>query len=724
MRPRELAVLPRIEKIRPAHLERLAVVYVRQSTPQQVLHHQESTRLQYGLAARAVDLGWPEDRVLVIDDDQGRSGSSAEGRAGFQRLVAEVGMDHVGIILGIEMSRLARSCKDWHHLLEICSLFGTLIADLDGVYAPGDYNDRLLLGLKGTMSEAELHVLHQRMAQGKLNKARRGELNFNLPIGYVRRASGELRFDPDEQVQEVVRLVFRKYEELGTIRAVLRYMVDNGIQLGVRIHSGSNKGDLQWNRPNTNTLRGILHNPFYAGAYAYGRRAVDPRRKKPGRPSTGIYFKPPPEIDVLLRDHHPAYISWEQHDRNLARMKENQSRAETRGAVRRGPSLLAGLLVCGRCGRRLQVSYHGRGVRHAYTCMYHLQCYGEPLCQHMSGEPLDDFVVARVLEVLTPAALELSIQATEHVERERAEMTKLWQQRLERAAYDADRAGRHCRAVEPENRLVARQLEREWEEALATVRSLEEEFRRFEQARPRLLTVAEREAIRRLASDIPTLWSASTTTAVDRKAIVRQIIAQVVVDTVGESEHVRVCIHWAGGDQTNHVMIRPVKNLNQLSTYPQLCERVRELAGEGLDPGGIAKRLEAEGFRTPKRRERFHRKAVRDLMRQLGVGAHRDRPRPLPNLAPHEWLVPDLARHLRIPPGTLYVWARRGLVQVRHVDARPKPRAVLWADEAVQAALRERHGRGRGYYNRLNFLETETGSGKATKGSENDGPQA
>jgi DNA invertase Pin-like site-specific DNA recombinase len=280
------------EKILPQHLERLAVVYVRQSTMQQVLEHQESTRLQYGLVRRAVAWGWSEARVLVIDDDLGRSGTSAEGRHGFQRLVAEVGLDHIGLILGVEMSRLARSSKDWHQLLEICALFGTLIADLDGIYDPSQYNDRLLLGLKGTMSEAELHLLKQRMYQGTLQKARRGALRFALPIGYVYNLAGEVVYDPDEQVQHVVRLIFRKFAELGTLHALLRYLRQHNITVGVRLREGPAKGTLEWRRPNRMTLQNLLKHPLYAGAYAYGRRQVDARKKHPGRPSTGRVTRP------------------------------------------------------------------------------------------------------------------------------------------------------------------------------------------------------------------------------------------------------------------------------------------------------------------------------------------------------------------------------------------------------------------------------------------------
>jgi len=344
-------------KIEPRHLERWAVVYVRQSTPRQVLEHRESTALQYALRRRAIEWGWPADRVLIIDDDQGHSGSTAEGRVGFQRLLAEVSLDHVGLVLGIEMSRLARSCRDWHQLLEVCAIFGTLLADHDGLYEPRQYNDRLLLGLKGTLSEAELHILRQRMEQGRLNKARRGELFNHPPMGYVRLPNGRVAMDPDQQVQDVIRLIFEKFEELGTVHAVLRYLVRQGIQMPVRPHAGPNRGQLEWHRPSRQTVRNLLHHPIYAGAYTWGRRATDPRRKVPGRPSTGRTVVPVEQCAVFLRDRCPAYIPWEQYQANRQQMADNRARCGHRGAVREGSALLAGLLVCGRCGCRLMVGY-------------------------------------------------------------------------------------------------------------------------------------------------------------------------------------------------------------------------------------------------------------------------------------------------------------------------------------------------------------------------------
>lgn len=359
----------RTEKLHVWHRERLAVVYVRHSTAQQVVDHQESTRLQYGLVSRAQALGWDASRILVIDDDLGKSGASAQGRVGFQRLVSEVSLGHVGIIFGVEMSRLARSNKDWHQLLELCALFHTLIADLDGMYDPALYNDRLLLGLKGTMSEAELHILKQRMYQGRLSKAQRGELQFALPVGYVWGPTGEVQFDPDEQVQQVVRFLFRKFEELGTLGGLVRYLASHQIQLGVRVREGPGKGELVWRRPNRATVQMMLKHPLYAGFYVYGRRQVDPRRMQPERPRAGRVVIQREEWFVLLPDRCPAYISPEQYERNQVRLQANRARADAMGAARSGSALLAGLVVCARCGCRLNVHYDGGGPHYTYECV-------------------------------------------------------------------------------------------------------------------------------------------------------------------------------------------------------------------------------------------------------------------------------------------------------------------------------------------------------------------
>ena len=474
---RRPVVNPTAGKIQSSHLQRLAVVYVRQSTLQQVEHHQESTRRQYALVDRAIGLGWAPSQVLVIDEDQGHSGATAAGRPGFQRLVAEVGLDHIGLVLSIEISRLARNSRDWYQLLEVCGLFATLIGDADGLYDPQTYNDRLLLGLKGTMSEAELHILKQRMLEGKRAKARRGELKTLLPMGYVHAPSGEVVKDPDEQARAVIDTVFAQFARRGTLNGVLRYLVDHQLQLPYRVISGAQTGQLQWRRPNRVTLSNLLHNPTYAGAYVYGRRPTDPRRRQPGRPSTGRTVAAPPQWEVLLKDRLPAYISWEQYERNLRQLAANTTQGG--GVARGGPSLLSGRLICGRCGLRMATAYTNGGHGLRYACMREAVDYGAPLCQSLAGAPLDALITRLVLEALEPAALELSMQVADDLEAERGRVQTQWQQRLERVHYDAERAARQYQAVEPENRLVARTLEQHWEAALTAEAQLKADYARF-----------------------------------------------------------------------------------------------------------------------------------------------------------------------------------------------------------------------------------------------------
>src|SRR3954464_6391996 len=522
------------DKIQGRHRDRLAVIYVRQSTLQQVGRHPESTRLQYALAERAQQLGWPPERVVVIDDDLGRSGASAAVRPGFQRLVAEVGLGRVGLVLGVEMSRLARSCRDWHQLLEICALFDTLIADSDGVYDPAAYNDRLLLGLKGTMSEAELHILKGRMDAGRRAKAGRGELFFNLPRGYVRRPSGEIALDPDEQVQAVIRLVFALFDQRRTVNGVLVHLAAHDIRLPYRLRGGPAKGELVWRHPNRYTLKEMLTNPAYAGAYVYGRRMIDPRRQRPGHPGSGRIKREAGGKVLLrgrwaadtsrgrLRARGPAYISWEDHERNCAQVTANQ--AQHAGVPRGGPSLLAGLLVCGRCGRRMVTLYPQGGRCLRYAGSREAVTYGGAPCQSFSGRCLDALVGELIMQALSPAAVEASLQLAEDVELERTALQRQWRQRLERARYEAERARRQFDAGEPENRLVARTLERQWEQTLSDELHLQAEHDRFIASQPLPLTATELTTIRQLIADMPALWHAPTTTARDRQAIARLLL--------------------------------------------------------------------------------------------------------------------------------------------------------------------------------------------------------
>ncbi len=676
----------RSEKLAPWHRDRLAVVYVRQSTPQQVLAHQESTRLQYSLVERAQAWGWARERILIIDDDLGRSGATAEGRTGFQRLVSEVSLDHVGLILGIEMSRLARSNKDWHQLLELCALFRTLIADLDGIYDPAHYNDRLLLGLKGTMSEAELHILKQRMYQGSLSKARRGALQFALPVGYVWDEVGAIQRDPDEQVQAVVRLIFRKFEEIGTLGGVLRYLVEHQIQMGIRVREGPGKGALVWRRPNRVTVQMLLKHPLYAGAYVYGRRQVDPRRKQVARPQTGRVVMLPTAWHAFLPGHCPAYISPAQYDRNQACLAANRARAEAVGAVRAGAALLPGLILCARCQVRLTVHYNGQRTHHTYDCMERRNHYGEPLCQHIPGPALDAFVTQHVLRALEPAALELALAAAAQVEQERADLDRLWRQRLERAGYEAERAARQYQLAEPENRLVARHLERAWEEKLAAQQQLGEEYHRFSSQHPRVLTAQERDAVQRLAADIPGLWAAPTTTISDRKEIVRQVVERVEVEAHGRSERVTVRITWVGGGHTEGELVRDIARLCDLSYYPQVCARVQALTAAGLSAPAIARQLQQEGYRPTRQAASFGFVQVAEVQRRLGLRPCQPRVRTRQPVGPEEWWASDLADRLGLSRTNLHRWIQLGWVRARQEEG-PLHRWIVWADSAELVRL-------------------------------------
>jgi DNA invertase Pin-like site-specific DNA recombinase len=677
-------------KVQVTHLRRLAVVYVRQSTLQQVEHHRESTRRQYALTERAVELGWSPPQVVVIDEDQGRSGASAEGRPGFQRLVGEVGLDHVGIVLGLEISRLARSSRDWYQLLEICGLFGTLIGDADGIYDPQTYNDRLLLGLKGTMSEAELHILKQRLLEGKRAKARRGELHLLLPRGYLRTPAGDVIKDPDEQARGVIETVFAQFERCGTVNGVLRYLVDRQLQLPDRIRSGPRTGELDWRRPNRATLSNLLRNPIYAGAYAYGRRPTDPRRRQPGRPATGRTVAAPEDWEVLLKDRLPAYISWAQYERNLHQLAANTAQAG--GVVRQGPSLLSGRLVCGRCGHRMTTQYTNAGTGLRYSCCREAVDYGAPACQSLAGSTLDAHITALVLEALQPAALEISLQVAEDLEAERARERLHWQQRLERARYEAERIERQYQAVEPENRLVARTLEQHWEAALSAEAQLKAEYARFLNTRPTPLSAAERARIRQLASDIPALWKAATTTPAERQAIVRLLIERVIVTVLNDSEQVNLEVHWAGGHRTRAQLARPVARLEQLSYYPALAERVLALHQQGLTCAAIAEQLNTERWRPAKRRATFNGPMVASLLARHGLSASPTPRRQAPwhDRQPDEWSLPELARELDMPAVTLFTWLRKGRLQARQVTRGGHRQWLVWADDAELERLRHR----------------------------------
>jgi DNA invertase Pin-like site-specific DNA recombinase len=688
-------------KIRNRHQDRLAIVYVRQSTPHQVTDHRESADLQYQLRQRAVRLGWPDSRVLVIDDDQGISGQSIDNRPGFQRLLAEVSLGRAGIVFGREVSRLSRSNKDWHQLLELCALFQVLIGDADGIYDPTDYHDRLLLGLRGMMSEAELHILRTRLHHGKLNKALRGELFTCVPTGYVRSASGGIALDPDEQVRAVLALVFSTFTELGSVPKVNAYFAAHGLQLGVRIYKGPDKGRLVWHPATRRALYQILCHPFYAGAYVYGRCPVDPLARVGGQTRSRRRSVPPEEWICLLKDHVPAYITWEEYEQNQRRLRENdRGRGASRIASGRAPTLLNGRLTCGRCDSPMGARNGRPGLTARYACDYlHLESRG-PTCQSVSAAAVDRLIESLIFQAVQPASVELSLRTAEQGERDRERLHAHWKQRLERAEYEGGLAQRRYEAVDPANRLVARELERQWEQRLTELRQLEDDYVRFGREQPRHLTAQDRGRIIALAQDLPALWQAETTTGADRRAVVRQLIERVVVTRHGDGEKVEVRVHWRGGWESRHEVHQGLRRYDQLTDYEKLKGRVAVLRGAGQTGEQIAEVLNREGYRPP-RGGSFTGHRVRRMLMLFGlsgVPAGVSGSEGLPGR--DEWWLPDLAAELGVKPIVVHRWRWSGWVHARQLPG-DNGRWIIWADGEERRRLRrlrkqEVRNRGRG----------------------------
>jgi DNA invertase Pin-like site-specific DNA recombinase len=668
------------------HRTKLAIVYVRQSSVQQVLNNRESRERQYALVHRAVALGWPRERIEIIDDDQARSATTAKGRNGFHRVIAEITMEHVGLLLGIEMSRVTRNNRDWHHLLELCADYDTVLADEDGVYDASESNDRLLLGLKGALSEYELVTMRNRLERARLNKAQRGELFHSVPCGYVLLPDGQPALDPDEQAQSVVRLIFAKFEELGSVGAVFRYLVQNDIRLPIRSRSGMNKGQLDWRPPQPVKLYDTLQHPLYAGAYAYGRRGVGPKPRAADGTRRSTERRAMEDWKVLLKERWPAYITWEQYLENQQRLKRNRSGSQSPGTPRSGVALLPGLLVCGTCDRRMVVHY--RRASHAlYACQVYAADGTHGCCSGLSSRAIDDFVTQQVLRALEPASLQLSLQSQSQLDRERGRLHQHWDQTLKRARYEAEIAARRYQAVDPANRLVTGTLEQSWEAALRNERQLQEEYDRFQRQTPRQLSAEERAQIVGAAADISALWSATSTTNLDRQSLVRCLVERVVVHIRANDEHFDATIHWAGGYTSQHSLIRPVRTYSQMRDFGMLLSRIAKMHQAGCTAGQIARQLHAEGFRAARGAE-FHAGLVRRLLVRRGLsGKSGKESSPDQALGKHEWWLPDLARHLETTCGKLMHWARRGWVTSRRTSVRRN--WIVWADDEDLSRLRQ-----------------------------------
>jgi DNA invertase Pin-like site-specific DNA recombinase len=584
-------------KLRNEHVTRPALVYIRQSTLMQVRDNTASTTRQYQLAKRAQDLGWPASLVVVIDQDQGRSGASSAGRDGFEYLIAEVGLGRAGAVLCLEASRLARSSSDWYRLIEICALTDTLVIDEDGVYDPGQYNDRLLLGFRGTMSEAELHWLHCRLVGGKLEKAQQGTLRFRLPIGLIDDGAGQIGLDPDEEIQHAVRQVFEVFATAKSALAVVKHFSDHGLQIPDRLWQRERKGEVVWRPLRHARVLSMLHNPFYAGAYVYGR-TKSRQRPLPGqapRVKGSTLQVKRDDWPTILQEHPPGYINWPQFRRNLEQLDDNRTFEpdQRRGAVREGGALLQGLVACGVCGRRMTVRYMPDGIRPIYVCAQLHKDFAGKTCQCMRGDGIDAAVAQLLLAAIEPAQLTIALEAVEHLEAQARAIDHQWHLRLERARYEADLARRRYQEVEPENRLVARSLERDWNEKLSVLAQLERDSTEVAPVASSHVSEAERQGILKLVHDLPAVWQAATTTHAERKQVVRLLIKDVTLTKLETT--IRIDVRWQTHACSTLEVPRPKQAYVIRRTAPEVIERVRQLARDHT-ASQIAERLHDEGY--------------------------------------------------------------------------------------------------------------------------------
>ena len=642
-------------KVTDLHRRRRAVVYVRQSTLHQVERNVESSARQYALAERAIELGWPAGSVSVVDEDTGRSGASTEGRIGFKELVAEVGLGHVGLVLALEVSRFARSSADWHQLLDLCALTGTLIADADGVYSPADFNDRLLLGLKGTMSEAELHLIRARLDGGLRNKAERGELRLALPVGLDRDDDDRIVLCADEQVRHAIERVFILWQRVGSARQVVMELIDEGQKLPRRT-VGQRR--IRWAQASYGAVHDFLTNPAYAGAFVFGRHRREKTVDRDGRVRARDVEVPLGEWSVCLPEHHPGYVTWTEYLATRQRLRQNmRPRGEGGGAAREGAALLQGLVRCGRCGRRMQVGYSGTGgnVRRYLCVRGHVLHHTNTSCQSLGGGRLEKAVIDAFLDAVTPAGVTATAGAIRELEQQHDQLLVGQRLTLERAEYEAERAERQFDACEPENRLVARTLEGKLEDALAQVERERGKRTALEHARPKPLTDQERAALTDIARDLPKLWAAPTTTDRDRKLLLRTLIREIVVTVNAEQRQAAVEIAWEGGARSELSVKLNARGPDRHRLGEDTIELIRRLAEHHPDDQ-IAAILNRQG-RTTGHGLAFTRPRVQAARFRAGIPAAPP-PDPDSNLV----TIQQAATELGVTTFTIRRWLNQGLL--------------------------------------------------------------
>jgi len=642
--------------VTPQHRRGTAIIYIRQSTPHQVLSNQESLRLQYALRQRALTLGWHAADIEVIDADLGRTATAAEQRPGFQELVARVTLGQVGLILSFDVTRLARNCSDWYPLLDLCGYKGCLIADGDGVYDPASTNGRLLLGLKGQLSELELHTIRARLTAGLLNKAARGELALQLPVGLVRGADGRVSKDPNREVQERITLVFAAFRQLRSASKVLHFLNDQQLPLPRR----DRFGDIVWRSPRVAAILAMLKNPAYAGAFVYGRTRTLRRGGPSGKP---VQQRLPLEAwRIRVNDVYPAYVSWEEFERIQAMLQDNYAeydRHQTRGVPRAGAALLHGLVYCGACGHKLLVQYKG-GTR--YLCNYLRQQYGVPVCQHLPADPIDAWVVAAFFQALRPVELDAYARAVAAEQEVATRVQQAQYQQRERLRYQAALVERQFLRADPDNRLVTAELEQRWEAALRALKDAEDAAARQEPTAVTLLPLPDelRTAFSDIGQHLPGLWDEGRLTQPQKKALLRCLIDKVVIQRVARDQ-VRTRIVWRGGATTTRDIPVAVGALADLTGADELRRLVMELASSGMADTTIAAHLTGRGFRSPQRAMVLP-STVRTI--RLRQRLFRQRSQSHPRRVAGSLTVPQLAQALDVSPHWLYDRIHNGTIPV------------------------------------------------------------
>jgi len=648
-------------KVQPVHTQRAALVYIRQSSPSQVENNRESTARQYALVERACELGWPRDQVTVFDEDLGLSGAGIAHRSGFARMITEVVLGRIGIILGLEVSRLARNNADWYRLLDLCGMTDTLIGDSDGLYHPALFNDRLVLGLKGTMSEAGLHIIRARLEGGIRNKAARGELRRGLPVGLVwGERDGEVLFHPDQAVRGAICTVFNRFAELGSARKVWLWFRSEHLSFPLQQHD-----EITWAAPTYTAIHHVLTNPVYAGAYVYGKTRHEGYVDEQGNIKKRTRHLPVDEWAVLLPDHHPGFIDWATYQTNQERLDSNAHPEphEGGGAVREGSALLQGLAVCGNCGRRLRTHYTGRTSSPGYHCAGKQIVEGRGLyCLNVGAVAIDQAVASAFLQAVTPAALEATLQSMRQLQANQDAALAQWRLEVERTRYEAERVERRYRSVEPENRLVARGLETEWEDRLRELSAAEAELRRREQQQPPVFTSAQLDRVRCLGSDLRQVWSAPTTTDRDRKELLRTLLEEVMV-RVNKSEHrAELTLRWRGATITSVHVALPRRAPSGIRTEEHTIDLIRRLAVHYSDDV-IAGILNRQGRKS----------ATGDRFTAIHVGGLR-RYRNIPRFQPPDQAaegelvtIREAAEILKMAPSTLHRWVNEGFITGQQV---------------------------------------------------------